>query len=108
MTLGYRTTIWRLRASVLAAAVFSSVAAQAQVPLAIATPAPAVAPLNLRQVFEAAWARQPEAMALQARRDAARAQQNAAQAHGGSAAHQRNQHENEFASVHVAKESHAV
>lgn len=80
MTLGYRTTIWRLRASVLAAAVFSSVAAQAQVPLAIATPAPAVAPLNLRQVFEAAWARQPEAMALQARRDAARAQQNAAQA----------------------------
>jgi cobalt-zinc-cadmium efflux system outer membrane protein len=31
--------------------------------------------LNLRQVFEAAWARQPEAMALQARRDAARAQQ---------------------------------
>jgi cobalt-zinc-cadmium efflux system outer membrane protein len=31
-------------------------------------------------VFEAAWARQPEAMALQARRDAARAQQTAAQA----------------------------
>ena len=36
--------------------------------------------LSLRQVFEAAWARQPEAMALQARRDAARAQQEAAQA----------------------------
>lgn len=80
MTLGYRTTFWRLHASVLAAAAFSSVAAQAQAPQAIATPAPAVAPLNLRQVFEAAWARQPEATALQSRRDAARAQQNAAQA----------------------------
>jgi cobalt-zinc-cadmium efflux system outer membrane protein len=34
----------------------------------------------LRQVFDAAWARQPEAMALQARRDAARAQQSAATA----------------------------
>ena len=32
-------------------------------------------PLSLRQAFDAAWARQPEAMALQARRDAARAQQ---------------------------------
>src|SRR5690606_17144263 len=36
--------------------------------------------LNLRQVFEAAWARQPEALALQARRDAVRAQQSAAKA----------------------------
>ncbi|HEU4459943.1 MAG TPA: TolC family protein [Methylibium sp.] len=35
-------------------------------------------PANLKQVFEAAWARQPEALALQARRDAARAQQQAA------------------------------
>jgi cobalt-zinc-cadmium efflux system outer membrane protein len=36
--------------------------------------------LGLRQVFDAAWARQPEAMALQARRDAALAQQRAAKA----------------------------
>jgi cobalt-zinc-cadmium efflux system outer membrane protein len=36
--------------------------------------------LNLRQVFDAAWSRQPEAMALQARRDATRAKQTAAKA----------------------------
>lgn len=35
--------------------------------------------LSMRQVFEAAWARQPEALALQARRDAARSQQMAVQ-----------------------------
>ena len=33
---------------------------------------------TLRAAFEAAWARQPEALALTARRDAARAQQQAA------------------------------
>jgi cobalt-zinc-cadmium efflux system outer membrane protein len=38
------------------------------------------APHGLRQAFDAAWARQPEALALQTRRDAARAQQRAAQA----------------------------
>jgi cobalt-zinc-cadmium efflux system outer membrane protein len=35
--------------------------------------------MNLRQAFDAAWARQPEAMALRARRDAARALRQAAQ-----------------------------
>jgi outer membrane protein, heavy metal efflux system len=35
--------------------------------------------LTLSQAFEAAWARQPELAALAARRDAARAQQQAAQ-----------------------------
>ncbi|HWH73175.1 MAG TPA: TolC family protein [Methylibium sp.] len=45
----------------------------------MAQPAPEE-PLDLRQVFDAAWARQPEALALQARRDAARARQKAAQA----------------------------
>ena len=35
---------------------------------------------TLREAFEAAWARQPEAQALAARRDAARAQAQAAQA----------------------------
>ena len=78
-----RTKAWLLRASVAAAATTCSMAAQAQT--VMATPAPEAAasaanPLNLRQVFDAAWARQPEAMALQARRDAARAQQRAAQA----------------------------
>lgn len=37
-------------------------------------------PLSLRQAFDSAWARQPEAMALQARREAARAQAMAAEA----------------------------
>ena len=36
--------------------------------------------VTLKQVFDAAWARQPEASALQARRDAARAQQQVARA----------------------------
>ncbi|MBC7992643.1 MAG: TolC family protein [Rhizobacter sp.] len=44
------------------------------------TPEAAASPVSLRQVFDAAWARQPDAMALQARRSAARAQQRAAQA----------------------------
>jgi len=43
------------------------------------TPASA-APGTLRQAFDAAWARQPEALALQARRDAVRARQAAARA----------------------------
>lgn len=51
-----------------------TLAAQAQ-------PAPASAEnVTLKQVFDAAWARQPEASALQARRDAARAQQQVARA----------------------------
>lgn len=79
-----RTKAWRLRASVAAAVTACSMALQAQTatatgasPAAGSTPA-AAGTLNLRQVFDAAWARQPEALALQARRDAARAQQSAA------------------------------
>ena len=80
-----RTKTWLLRFGVAAASAVCGMAVQAQT--ATATPAPpatggmAVAStLNLRQVFDAAWARQPEAMALQSRREAARAQQSAAQA----------------------------
>ena len=61
-------------ACTLAACTFT---AQAQ---AQTTTAAAAAPLSLRLAFDAAWSRQPEAMALQARRDASRAQQRAAQA----------------------------
>ena len=68
-----RTTAWLRRAAVAAAWITCAWTAQAQT-----TTAPE-APLNLRQVFDAAWARQPEALALQARRDAARARQKAAQ-----------------------------
>ncbi|MGE0674269.1 MAG: TolC family protein [Methylibium sp.] len=39
---------------------------------------PAADPIDLRQAFEAAWARQPESLSLPSRRDAARAQQGAA------------------------------
>lgn len=86
MTPRTRTTVWLLRASMAAAMAACTLAAQAQA--ATATTAPpvtvsavgAINPLSLRQAFDAAWARQPEAMALQARRDAARAQQSAAKA----------------------------
>ena len=44
-----------------------------------AVPPAAQDPLTLRAAFEAAWARQPEALALATRRDAARAQAQAAQ-----------------------------
>ena len=53
---------------------------QAQPATATAAPETPASTLSLRQAFDAAWARQPEVMALQARRDAARAQQTAAQA----------------------------
>ena len=57
-----------------------SLAAQAQSPSTLASPAPAQElPTLLRQAFEAAWSRQPEALALLARRDAAAAQRRAAQ-----------------------------
>lgn len=46
---------------------------------AAAAPQARISTGGLRQAFDAAWARQPEAMALPARRDAARAQQSAAQ-----------------------------
>ena len=84
-----RTKVWLLRASVAGAATLcgTAVAAQTAADAANAAVAPAAgsteaaaSPLNLRQVFDAAWSRQPEALALQARRDAARAQQSAAKA----------------------------
>jgi cobalt-zinc-cadmium efflux system outer membrane protein len=86
MTPRTRTKARLLRASVAVAMAACSLATQAQE--AIATTAPPVTvsaasatnPLSLRQAFDAAWSRQPEAMALQARRDAARAQQSAAKA----------------------------
>lgn len=92
MTPRTRTNIWLLRASVAAAAAMCGMAAQAQTATATAPTAAtaasggagrteaAASTLSLRQVFDAAWARQPEALALQARRDAARAQQSAAKA----------------------------
>jgi cobalt-zinc-cadmium efflux system outer membrane protein len=83
MTPRTRTKAWLLRASVAAAMAACSLATQAQTATANMPPpvtASATSPLSLRQAFEAAWARQPEAMALQARRDAARAQQSAAKA----------------------------
>ena len=84
-----RTKVWLLRASVAGAATLcgTAVVAQTAADAANAAMAPAAgsteaaaSPLNLRQVFDAAWSRQPEALALQARRDAARAQQSAAKA----------------------------
>ena len=86
-----RTKAWLLRNAAWAACTGSACtwAAQAQPPTATAapdmpatpaTPEPAKTPLSLKQAFDAAWARQPEARALQARRDASRAEQRAAQA----------------------------
>lgn len=81
-----RTRAWLGHAGAAATMVVFSIAVQAQpastpvAPAAQASPQTAAASLSLRQVFDAAWARQPEAMALQARRDAARAQQSAATA----------------------------
>ena len=83
MTPRTRTKARLLRTSLVAAMAACSLATQAQEPTAKTAPPVAVSaasPLSLRQAFEAAWARQPEAMGLQARRDAARAQQRAAKA----------------------------
>jgi outer membrane protein, heavy metal efflux system len=83
MTPRTRTKTWLLRASVAAAMAACNLATQAQTATATMAPpvtASATNPLSLRQAFDAAWARQPEAMALQARRDAARARQSAARA----------------------------
>lgn len=65
-----------LHATMAAACIACPWAVQAQTATAGAAPS---AVMTLRQAFDAAWARQPEAMALQARRDAARAQLQAAQ-----------------------------
>lgn len=81
-----RTRAGLLRAGAATAVAVFSIAVQAQpasipvAPVAPAAPQTAAASLSLRQFFDAAWARQPEAMALQARRDAVRAQQSAATA----------------------------
>lgn len=75
-----RTNVWLQRATVATAVVVCSMAAQAQTTMATAAPETAASTQSLRQIFNAAWARQPEAMALQARRDATHAQQRAAQA----------------------------
>jgi cobalt-zinc-cadmium efflux system outer membrane protein len=86
MTPRTRTKARLQRASVVAAMAACSLATQAQEATANTAPpgpvsaASATNPLSLRQAFDAAWARQPEAMGLQARRDAARAQQRAAKA----------------------------
>ena len=86
MTPRNRTKAWLLPASVAAAMSACGLGTQAQTAKATTAPpgmvsaAGATSPLSLRQAFEAAWARQPEALALQARRDAARAQQGAAKA----------------------------
>ena len=80
MTFGSRTKSWRLHCGLVVTAIFCSAAAQAQSPAVVITPAKAAAPLSLQQVFEAAWARQPEALTLPSRRDAARAKQSTAQA----------------------------
>lgn len=68
-----------LRATVAAVWIACPWTAQAQTTAAAAAPDAPAAVMNLRQAFDAAWARQPEAMALQARRDAARAQRQAVQ-----------------------------
>ncbi|MFN3296622.1 TolC family protein [Caldimonas sp.] len=75
-----RTRAWLLHAGAAATVAACSIAVQAQPASTPAAPQTAAASLSLRQVFDAAWARQPESMALQARRDAARAQQSAANA----------------------------
>ena len=92
MTSTTRTKALLLRASVVAAATLFGMTVQAQTATATkaadatATSAAAgsteanASTLNLRQVFDAAWARQPEALALQSRRDAARAQRSVAKA----------------------------
>ncbi len=82
-----RINVWLTKATVGAAAtLFGTIALAQVVPGAAATVTvvgagsaeTAAGPLNLRQIFDAAWTRQPEALALQARREAAGAQRNAA------------------------------
>ena len=86
MTPRTRTRALLLRASVVAAATFCGTTVQAQAATAAAATATAAgaagteaaaSTLSLRQVYEAAWARQPEALALQARRNALDASLNA-------------------------------
>lgn len=83
MTSTYRTRSGLLRASTaaaVAALAVCSAAAQAEAGLSTTVPESTASASSLRQLFDAAWARQPEALALQTRRDGARAQQQAADA----------------------------
>jgi outer membrane protein, heavy metal efflux system len=80
MTSRTRRKTWLLRAGAAATVAACSITVQAQTAAATMPNQSSAAPLTLRQVFDAAWARQPEAMALQARRDAARSQRTAATA----------------------------
>lgn len=68
-----------LRRAWLAALAAGALHAHAQVSALEAAPAQASA-FSLKQAFDAAWSRQPEALALPSRREAARAGQQAAQA----------------------------
>jgi len=73
-----RTTIG-MRQALLAAVLAGAVAgAVAQAPAAPMHGGPGTP--GLKELFEAAWARQPEALALQSRREAAQAQRRAAEA----------------------------
>jgi len=63
----------RFRAAAAVAIAATTLCAHAQ------APAPIGETLSLKQFFEATWSRQPEALALQSRRDAVRAGQQAAQ-----------------------------
>ena len=82
MTARNRTQTCLVRAGAAAAVAVAALSVAVQAQPAALTPAPDASArfLSLRQVFDAAWARQPEALALQSRRDAARAQQRAANA----------------------------
>ncbi len=77
---------WRSPASIGFAVLVCSAPACAQTGSTTATlesttgSATAVGVSSLRQIFDVAWARQPEALALPTRRDATRAKQRAAQA----------------------------
>ena len=71
-------TMNRVRQALLAAIV-AGAAANAFAQTSASASASAAAP-GLREIFEAAWSRQPEAQSLQARRDAAQAQRRAAEA----------------------------
>lgn len=74
-----RINAWLLRATMAAAWIVCPWTAQAQTTTVTAEPEAPASAMSLKQAFDAAWARQPEAMALQARRDAVRAQRQAAQ-----------------------------
>lgn len=75
-----RTYAWLRHATVATSVVACTLSVHAQTTMATSVPQIASSNQTLKQVFDAAWARQPEAMALQARRDATHAQQRAAQA----------------------------